>query len=66
MPVGEFLVSNPSMNAFRQGLGETEGRNVRFEIRRAQGDYASLPAMVADLGLTIPPLILANANEVIE
>jgi putative ABC transport system substrate-binding protein len=39
-------------DSFREGLakaGFVEGRNVRIEERWARGDYASLPALAAEL-----------------
>src|SRR5687768_204395 len=39
-------------DSFREGLakaGFVEGRNVRIEERWAQGDYAALPALAAEL-----------------
>jgi len=55
------------VTVFRQSLSETgyvEGQNVAFEYCWAEGHYDRLPALA--LGLTVPPLLLAEANEVIE
>ena len=47
-----YELSAHLVKAFHQGLGETgfaEGRNVTFEYRSAEGQYARLPALAADL-----------------
>lgn len=58
MPVVGFLngasyeLSAHLVRAFHQGLSETgyvEGRNVTFEYRSADGQYARLPSLAADL-----------------
>jgi putative ABC transport system substrate-binding protein len=58
MPVIGFLHSGSPgpfaglVSAFHQGLGETgfvEGRNIHIEYRWADGDYARLPQLAADL-----------------
>src|SRR5262245_18479329 len=50
--------------AFRRGLGErgvTEGRNVLVEFRWANGDYARLPALAAELvGRPVSVLVAAG------
>src|ERR1700686_2192380 len=55
--VGFFHIGSPQpranmVAAFRQGLRETgyvEGQNVLIEYRWAEGQYARLPALAADL-----------------
>src|SRR5215813_753296 len=58
MPVVGFLSGRSpgeaasAVDAFRQGLGEfgyIEGQNVTIEYRWAEGDYARLPALAAEL-----------------
>ena len=58
MPVIGFFSSRtfdkngPLLDAFRRGLAENgyvEGRNVAIEYRSADGDYARLPALAAEL-----------------
>jgi putative ABC transport system substrate-binding protein len=47
-----YSLSAHLVRAFHQGLGETgfvEGRNVAFDYRSAEGRYATLPALAADL-----------------
>lgn len=42
----------PSLQAFRDGLrelGDVDGRNIRFELRSAQGDLGRLPSLATDL-----------------
>jgi putative tryptophan/tyrosine transport system substrate-binding protein len=50
--------------AFRRGLGEggvIEGRNVLIEFRWANGDYARLPALAAELvGRPVSVLVAAG------
>lgn len=52
----------PRIAAFRAGLaalGWTEGRNVRFDIRYADGDLARLSSVAAELVNAAPAAILA-------
>src|SRR5437867_2555723 len=52
------------VTAFRRGLGERgmiEGRNVLVEFRWANGDYARLPALAAELvGRPVSVLVAAG------
>jgi len=48
-------------NAFKaklQELGYVEGRNVQFDVRRAEFDYAKLPTLAAELVSLIPDVIV--------
>src|SRR5262249_11478737 len=57
--------TEPWHEAFRQGLralGWTEGGNVRFEYRYADGHNERLPDVVADLLSLKPDLMVAAAN----
>ena len=68
MPVVGFLhqgAPEPNalgLNAFRNGLqdsGFVEGRNMKFELRWADGKYDQLPALAADLARRQPAAIAA-------
>jgi putative ABC transport system substrate-binding protein len=51
--------------AFRlklQDLGYTEEKNLRLDIRRAEGDFARLPALAADLVSLTPDVIVGGAS----
>jgi putative tryptophan/tyrosine transport system substrate-binding protein len=49
------------LNAFRaqlRDLGYIEGQNLRLDVRRAEGDFARLPALAAELISLGPDLVL--------
>ncbi len=69
------------LQAFRQSLehlGHIEGRDIAIEFRYAHVNFDRLPSLAAELvdqkvdiiaralGLTIPPMLLVRANEVME
>jgi ABC-type uncharacterized transport system substrate-binding protein len=80
VPIIGFLHAGASdesasrLEAFRSGLRDTgyeENRNLRIEYRWAEGDYARLPAMAAELvhlpvrvlaATTTPSAVVANCN----
>ena len=70
-----------NLQAFRQSLehlGHIEGRDIAIEFRYAHVNFDRLPSLAAELvdqkvdiiaralGLTIPPMLLVRANEVME
>ena len=73
MPVIGFLASprpqqwTSFVTPFRQGLiasGFTEGRNVSIEYRWAEGDYARLPELAADLARRQVNVIVASGGDI--
>src|SRR6516162_2435231 len=47
--------------AFRlklEDLGYVEGKNLRLDVRRAEGDYARLPALAAELVSLTPDVLV--------
>src|SRR6476620_5847225 len=58
-------VSVALFDAFRlklQDLGYVEGKNLRLDVRRAEGDYARLPTLAADLVSLAPHVIVATSS----
>ena len=61
--VDEFGIS--AQNAFRkklEDLGYVEGKNLALDVRRAEGDYARLPALAAELVSFAPDLIVSGST----
>ncbi len=57
------------LEAFRLGLRELgwiEGRNILLEFREAEGNYARLPALAADLVRLKVDLILARSSQYVQ
>jgi ABC-type uncharacterized transport system, periplasmic component len=58
-------VSVALFDAFRlklQDLGYVEGKNLRLDVRRAEGDYARLPTLAAELLSLAPDVIVATSS----
>ena len=58
-------VSVAFFEAFRlklQDLGYVEGKNLRLDVRRAEGDYTRLPALAAELVSLAPDVIAATSS----
>jgi putative ABC transport system substrate-binding protein len=58
-------VSVAFFEAFRlklQDLGYVEGKNLRLDVRRADGDYTRLPALAAELVSLAPDVIAATSS----
>src|SRR5689334_17678940 len=73
IPVVGFLgtttmpANTRSLEAFRRGLSETgfvDGQNVKIEYRWAEGRYAELPSLAADLVNRKVDAIVANGGSV--
>ena len=58
-------ISVAFFEAFRlklQDLGYVEGKNLRLDVRRADGDYTRLPALAAELVSLAPDVIAATSS----
>jgi GNAT superfamily N-acetyltransferase len=57
-------IYQPNWAAFREGLaslGYVEGKNLRIELREADGHYERLPDLAADL-IKLEPAVLVGAQ----
>jgi putative tryptophan/tyrosine transport system substrate-binding protein len=64
-PASAEEVSVAFFEAFRlklQDLGYVEGKNLRLDVRRAEGDYTRLPALAAELVSVAPDVIAATSS----
>src|SRR6476659_2496005 len=43
-----------------QDLGYVEGKNLKLDVRRAEGDYARLPALATELVVLAPDVIVGG------
>jgi putative tryptophan/tyrosine transport system substrate-binding protein len=56
---------NPSFSAFTlklQDLGYAEGKNLRLDVRRAEGDYARLAPLAVELVSLVPDVIVSAGS----
>jgi putative ABC transport system substrate-binding protein len=69
--VGYLSVGSPSpanvalFDAFRlklQDLGYVEGKNLALDVRRAEGDYARLPTLAAELVSLAPDVVVGGGS----
>ena len=61
----EFPLQSKEAEAFRKGLGDagyTEGRDLVIEWRSANGDYARIPELVAELIRRKPDVIVVDST----
>jgi putative ABC transport system substrate-binding protein len=67
-PAPDTAFGRALVGAFRQRLqelGYIEGRNLVLDVRRAEGDYARLPGLAAELVSLRPDVIVAIATHAI-
>src|SRR5262249_22260595 len=73
--VGYLSVGSPSpanvalFDAFRlklQDLGYVEGKNLALDVRRAEGDYARLPTLAAELVSLAPDVVVGGGSATTE
>jgi putative ABC transport system substrate-binding protein len=66
LSVGSATAGNLALlDAFRlqlHDLGYIDGKNLRLDVRRADGDYARLPTLAAELVSLVPDVVVGGAS----